>query len=133
MPSGMIDAAHMALNDHIAKKALQTLMRRARGVAAQTGTVQLGSNGVAVRVHQPYRHRPFMLLGVEINPFEQQSMIVVATLSALADPGERTEIWLGGPALLSACPTQAGYWCTLGGKARGRPRLKFGPKPSDCK
>ena len=85
----MIDAAHMALNDHIAKKAREKLMRRARGVAAQTGTVQLGSNGVAVRVHQPYRHRPFMLLAVEINPFEQQSMIMVAIIARSGFDRER--------------------------------------------
>ena len=44
--------------------------------------------------------------------------------SALADPGGRTEIWPGskaeeenGPALLSPCPTQAGYWCSRQEKA----------------
>src|SRR5262249_23617913 len=90
MPSGTIDTTNMTLNDHLAKKAFQKLVRLARGAASETGALQLSRNRIAVGMHQLARHRPSMLLAAVVGPLQQQSVVIVAIIARPGHDIERT-------------------------------------------
>jgi hypothetical protein len=88
MPSSVVHTLHATLNDYRTEKALQQLMRWARGAAGQTSIFKLLCNGVAVGMHIPERHRPNMLLAVRIRPLQQTP---VAMMAVIARPGQDIE------------------------------------------